>query len=72
MVPKNKKDISWQSDGDVYLGHEVSTNEIYVGGRYYSSSAQIHLSIGEAIWLRRALSKAIGRRNKPPRRKRKP
>lgn len=59
-----KQDKSWHSVGDVYLGHEVRTNEIYVGGRYYNSSAQIHLSIGEAKWLRKMLLKALKRRNK--------
>lgn len=56
-----KKDKSWKSDGDVYVGHLVGDNTIYVGGRYYQNTAQIHLSLGEAKWLRKHLLEAIKR-----------
>ena len=63
-APKNKKDVSWHSDGDVYCGHQVSPEMIYVGGRHYNGSGQVHLSLGEAKWLIKHLRKALDRRNK--------
>jgi hypothetical protein len=59
---RKKKDMSWDSHPmDVYVGHEVSSNMVYVGGKYYGSSAQVHLSIEEAKWLRKHLLLAIRR-----------
>jgi hypothetical protein len=63
---RSKKEVSWDSGGiDVYLGFEPKSigdqpeDCIYVGGRYYGSTAQIHLSLKEAKWLLRHLPKAI-------------
>lgn len=49
--------------GDLYAGIEKNASSpqhiIYIGGSYYSSSAQIHLQVYEARKLHAWLGKAI-------------
>lgn len=57
-----KQDKSWKSKGDrVYVGHSVHDDIVYIGGAYYESSAQIHLTKKDAEWLMKNLPKALKR-----------
>lgn len=63
------KDKSWMTGKlKAYVGHQVPRTEpselenlIYIGGRHYESTAQIHLSVEEAKYVRDKLDLAIAR-----------
>lgn len=61
---KKKKDVLWDFPDEssfTYVGAQMNAPQIYVGGKYYSDVAQIHLSLEEAKWLRKTLLLAIRR-----------